>query len=150
MAVINKITQKTDNRFVNLYDLDVTHKNGEASHYYVASRARSEKELKIRTGENHPDGVIIYSIYGPDKDKVVLIRQYRYPIGGYVYEFPAGLVERGEDYREAAIREMHEETGLTFTTARRRSVRCTRRPASLSHPSKWILCMRNPALRLSE
>ena len=115
MAVINKITQKTDNRFVNLYDLDVTHKNGEASHYYVASRARSEKELKIRTGENHPDGVIIYSIYGPDKDKVVLIRQYRYPIGGYVYEFPAGLVERGENYREAAIREMHEETGLTFT-----------------------------------
>ena len=105
MAVINKITQKTENRFVNLYDLDVTHKNGEASHYYVASRARSEEELKIRTGENHPDGVIIYSIYGPDKDKVVLIRQYRYPIGGYVYEF----------YREAAIREMHEETGLTFT-----------------------------------
>ena len=96
MAVINKITQKTENRFVNLYDLDVTHKNGEASHYYVASRARSEEELKIRTGENHPDGVIIYSIYGPDKDKVVLIRQYRYPIGGYVYEFPAGLVERGE------------------------------------------------------
>ena len=84
MAVINKITQKTENRFVNLYDLDVTHKNGEASHYYVASRARSEKELKI-------------------------------PIGGYVYEFPAGLVERGENYREAAIREMHEETGLTFT-----------------------------------
>ena len=115
MAVINKITQKTENRFVNLYDLDVTHKNGEASHYYVASRARSEKDLKIRTGENHPDGVIIYSIYGPDKDKVVLIRQYRYPIGGYVYEFPAGLVERGENYREAAIREMHEETGLTFT-----------------------------------
>ena len=128
MAVINKITQKTDNRFVNLYDLDVTHKNGEASHYYVASRARSEKELKIRTGENHPDGVIIYSIYGPDKDKVVLIRQYRYPIGGYVYEFPAGQ----------------------RITARRRSVRCTRRPASLSHPSKWILCMRNPASRQSE
>ena len=114
MATINKITQKTENRFVNLYDLDVTHKSGRASHYYVASRARTEAELKIRTGENHPDGVIIYSIYGPKKDKVVLIRQYRYPIGGFVYEFPAGLVERGENYREAAIREMHEETGLTF------------------------------------
>ena len=96
MAAINKITQKTNNRFVNLYDLDVTHRNGQASHYYVASRAKTEDELKIRTGENHPDGVIIYSLYGPERDKVVLIRQYRYPIGGYVYEFPAGLVEIGE------------------------------------------------------
>ena len=115
MAAINKITQKTNNRFVNLYDLDVTHRNGQASHYYVASRAKTEDELKIRTGENHPDGVIIYSLYGPERDKVVLIRQYRYPIGGYVYEFPAGLGEIGEDYREAAVREMHEETGLTLT-----------------------------------
>ena len=48
------------------------------------------------------------------KDKVVLIRQYRYPLGGYVYEFPAGLVEEGEDMQEAAIREMFEETGLAF------------------------------------
>ena len=115
MVSIDKITQKTQNRFVNLYDLDVTHRNGEAAHYYVASRAKTEKDLKLVTRENHPDGVIIYALYGPAHDKVVLIRQYRYPIGGYVYEFPAGLVERGENYREAAIREMHEETGLTFT-----------------------------------
>ena len=113
MVSIDKVTQKTQNRFVNLYDLDVTHKNGEASHYYVASRAKTEDELKLRTGDNHP-GVIIYSIYGPDRDKVVLVRQYRYTIGDFVYEFPAGLVERGEDYRGAAVREMHEETGLVF------------------------------------
>ena len=45
----------------------------------------------------------------------MLIRQYRYPLGGYVYEFPAGLVEPGEDMLEAGIREMYEETGLQFT-----------------------------------
>ena len=45
----------------------------------------------------------------------MLIRQYRYPVGGYVYEFPAGLVEEGEDFHAAGIREMYEETGLTFT-----------------------------------
>ena len=116
MVSIDKITQKTENKFVNLYDLDVTHKNGAKSHYYVASRAKNERELKIVTGENHPDGVIIYSLYGPKRDKVVLIRQYRFCIGEYVYEFPAGLVEKGEDFREAAVREMHEETGLTFDT----------------------------------
>ena len=95
MVSIDKITQKTQNRFVNLYDLDVTHRNGEAAHYYVASRAKTEKDLKLVTRENHPDGVIIYALYGPAHDKVVLIRQYRYTLGDYVYEFPAGLVERG-------------------------------------------------------
>lgn len=114
MGRIDKITQKTFNKFANLYDLDVTHKNGRASHYFVASRAKGPEELKIVTGENHPDGVIMYAVCGENRDKVVLIRQYRYPLGGYVYEFPAGLVEPGEDYRDCAVREMHEETGLVF------------------------------------
>ena len=59
--------------------------------------------------------MILYGVYGDQKDKVVLVRQYRYPLGDYVYEFPAGLVEPGEDMLEAGIREMYEETGLNFT-----------------------------------
>jgi ADP-ribose pyrophosphatase len=73
------------------------------------------EDLKISTGQNKPDGVIIYSLYGEKRDRVVLIRQYRYPVDGYVYEFPAGLVDAGENYEQAAVREMHEETGLVFT-----------------------------------
>ena len=42
----------------------------------------------------------------------MLIRQYRYTLGDYIYEFPAGLVEPDENYHEGAIREMYEETGL--------------------------------------
>ena len=80
----------------------------------MASRAKAISEMKLKTGKNNPDGVIIYSLYGEKKDRVVLIRQYRYTLGGYVYEFPAGLVEAGEDFHEGAVREMYEETGLTF------------------------------------
>ena len=83
--------------------------------YFVASRAKSINELKIKTGKNTPDGVIIYSLYGEKKDRVVLVRQYRYAIGGYIYEFPAGLVEPNEEFHEGAVREMYEETGLKFT-----------------------------------
>lgn len=115
MGQINKVTQQTHNRFLNLFDLDVTHKNGRASHYYVASRAENTEQLKLTTKRNTPDGVIIYSLYGEKHDKVVLIRQYRYPIDGYIYELPAGLVDPGETFREAAVRELHEETGLTLT-----------------------------------
>lgn len=92
--------------------MDVTHKSGRESKYFVASRAKEIKQLKAVTHENTSDGVIIYSVYGEKKDKIVLIRQYRYPIDDYIYEFPAGLVEAGEDFKEAGIRELKEETGL--------------------------------------
>ncbi len=116
MGQITNITQKTENLFLNFYELDTVNKVGRAGKYFVTSRAKTVDELKLVTGENIPNGVVIYSLYGEKKDKVVLIRQYRYPLGGYVYEFPAGLVDPGEDYQTAAIRELKEETGLTLET----------------------------------
>ncbi|MDO4557037.1 MAG: NUDIX hydrolase, partial [Lachnospiraceae bacterium] len=47
-------------------------------------------------------------------ERLVLIRQFRYPIGDYIYERPAGLIDEGETPDIAAIREYKEETGLTF------------------------------------
>ena len=114
MSQIGRIEKKTNNRFLNHYELEAIHRDGSISPYYVASRAKDVSELKAVTHVNKPDGVILYGVYGEQKDKVVLIRQYRYPLGGFVYEFPAGLVEDGEDMMEAGIREMYEETGLTF------------------------------------
>ncbi len=111
---IGTVTQVTHNRFLNHYELEAIHRDGSVSPYYVASRAKEVSQLKAVSHENHPDGVILYGVYGEKKDHVVLIRQYRYPLGGYCYEFPAGLVEPGEDMLSAAIREMREETGLTF------------------------------------
>ena len=115
MEQVNGIKKLTDNRFLNLYELDVGFRDGSRGCYYVASRRKSVQQLKAVTHDNHPDGVIIYGVHGEKKDKVVLIRQFRYPINDYVYEFPAGLVEPGEDMLEAGIREMYEETGLQFS-----------------------------------
>ena len=115
MDRIGKISQKTHNRFLNFYEMEAIHRDGRISPYYVSSRAVNTDGLMAVTGVNKADGVILYGVYGEKKDKVVLIRQYRYPLGGYVYEFPAGLVEDGEDMLQAAAREMYEETGLTFT-----------------------------------
>lgn len=115
MAQINKINKQTENRFLNMYEIEGTNKVGHPTRYFVASRAEKIEDLKISTGKNKPDGVVIYSLYGEKHDRVVLIRQYRYPIDGFVYEFPAGLVDAGETYGRAAVREMHEETGLSFT-----------------------------------
>ena len=115
MSEIRGIQQKTRNRYLNYYELEAVHRDGSVSPYYMASRATDVNRLKAVTRENKPDGVILYGVYGETKDRVVLIRQYRYPLGDYVYEFPAGLVEEGEEMGAAGIREMYEETGLVFT-----------------------------------
>ena len=112
MSSIGQIIKKVSSRFLSYYELEAVHRDGSSSPYYMVSRNPDERTLKAVTGENPPDGVVIYGLY---QDKVVLVRQYRYPIGGFVYEFPAGLVEPGEHIEQAAIREMYEETGLTLT-----------------------------------
>ena len=115
MERIKGIRKLTDNRYLNLYEQEVVFRDGSEASYYVASRRKNVDSLKSVTHDNHPDGVIIYGVHGEKKDKVVLVRQFRYPLNGYVYEFPAGLVEPGEDMKDAGVREMYEETGLQFT-----------------------------------
>ena len=115
MIEIKEVIRQTQNKFLNMFEYRGTNKVGHDFRYFVASRADKEENLKAVSGENHPDGVIMYALYGEKEDRVVLIRQFRIPLGCYIYEFPAGLVDQGEDYRAAAVREMHEETGLVFT-----------------------------------
>ena len=115
MANVEKVTQITNNRFLNYYELSTVKRTGRKGRYFMASRAANIEALDLSTGENTPDGVVIFSLAGEKKDRVVLVHQYRYPIAGYIYELPAGLIEKNENYREAAVREMKEETGMTFT-----------------------------------
>jgi len=48
-----------------------------------------------------------------DDKEVLLIRQFRPPMNGYVIEFPAGLNDKGDTLEEAARRELIEETGYS-------------------------------------
>ena len=111
MSAIGKIEKKAGSKFLSFYEMEAVHRDGSSSPYYMASRNDDGASLTAVTHTVRPNGVTIYSLL---EDKVVLVRQYRYPLGGYVYEFPAGLVEPGEDIADAAVREMYEETGLVF------------------------------------
>ena len=114
MPKILKIVQQTKQKFLNMFEFTVQDRTGDVHPYYVASRATDISGLKAETKENNPDGVIIYAVHRGVKDRIVLIKQYRYSIGDYIYELPAGLVDAGECYKVTAVREMKEETGLEF------------------------------------
>ena len=62
---------------------------------------------------HHHGGASVLALTG--QDEVYLVRQYRYSLDEYIYEFPAGLVDPGENFRQAAAREVKEETGLTLS-----------------------------------
>lgn len=106
------VTKLTDNPFLNLYQIDAIARDGAHFNYYFASRNDSG-HIKHKTHSMQPEGMAIYALT-EDGTKIVLVRQYRYPINDYIYELPAGLIEPGENASEAAVREMAEETGLTL------------------------------------
>lgn len=108
-----KVSKITENPFLNLYKIDALKNNGEPFEYYFVSRNPEEK-IKHKTKSVDPEGIVIYPVYKAQPDKIVMIRQYRYPLDCWLYELPAGLIDAGEDAETAAIREMKEETGLEF------------------------------------
>lgn len=58
----------------------------------------------------HPGAVAVVAV--DQQGQVVLVRQYRHPVGRPLDELPAGKLEPGEDPLLAAQRELEEETGL--------------------------------------
>lgn len=76
-------------------------------------------DCKVRTPQGkilsrqileHPGCVVI--IPRTNAGKYILVRQYRFPLQKYLWEFPAGGREPGESFAEAARRELTEEIGM--------------------------------------
>ena len=65
----------------------------------------------IREVVVHHGGVCVAAI--DQEDRLLLVRQFRYPYGKELLELPAGKIELGEDPRECGIRELQEECGCT-------------------------------------
>ena len=67
---------------------------------------RAQREVVV-----HPGGVGIVPL--TQDNKILMVRQYRYPMEEEMLEIPAGKLSEGEDPFECAKRELSEETGCT-------------------------------------
>jgi ADP-ribose diphosphatase len=63
----------------------------------------------VREVVTHPGSVVVLPVR-PD-GKIVLVRQYRHATGQYLWELVAGRMEKRENPRKGAARELVEETG---------------------------------------
>lgn len=96
-----------------MYEAEAIDANGRSFSYYFATR-RKDGELMCQTGKLWAEGAVFYALLKDDPSKIVLVRQYRYPVNNYVYELPAGLIDEGETAWQTAVREIKEETGMDF------------------------------------
>ncbi len=87
-------------KWIKLEELTYTDKMGKSRKWEMASRV------------NDLGAVGIFTKLMPS-EQVVIIKQFRAPLDGYVLEFPAGLIDDGESHEVAALRELREETGYT-------------------------------------
>ena len=115
---IQTVEKITDCRHMNLYEISYINRNGMEKLWHIASRVDKPKCV---TGQfDMPDAVVIVPFH-KEKDKLVIIKEFRVPLGGYQYGFPAGLVDAGETIEQTCLRELKEETGLNVTCIKKTS-----------------------------
>lgn len=74
-------------------------------------------ETALREYVTHPGAVMVVPLMedAQGRMRVVLERQFRYPVDQVMIEFPAGKLDAGEDILACAQRELLEETGYSAT-----------------------------------
>lgn len=78
---------------------------------FLLNAQTGEQRPIVRDFIDHPGAVAVVAL--DDRQRVLLLRQYRHPVRSSLWEIPAGLLDiPGEDYQAAAARELAEEADL--------------------------------------
>ncbi|MCP4754501.1 MAG: NUDIX hydrolase [Proteobacteria bacterium] len=106
---IRNVKKVTDYKHLNMFEISYLDRDRNEKSWQIASRS---KDPKCVSGQfDMPDAVVIVPMH-TEEGKLVLIKEFRVPLGDYQYGFPAGLIDEGESIQDACQRELKEETGL--------------------------------------
>ncbi len=96
--------------FSNFFITEFEDKNGKLQNWEYLERSKDTKAVVINAYH---------------KDRIILVKQFRYPINMYSIEYPAGLIDKGETPESTAVRELLEETGYDGIVTRVSPPLCT-------------------------
>ena len=104
-----KLEKLHEGKYLTYYVADYLTEKGHIKSYEFISRT---KDLTLESfGKGQPQGVGMVS-FSKDGSKVLLQKEFRMATNNWVYNFPAGLIDKGETPEQAAKRELKEETGV--------------------------------------
>jgi ADP-ribose pyrophosphatase len=82
---------------------------GKAVDFYCDEVQLQNGQTASREYLGHPGAAAVLPFL--DQRNIILVKQYRYPIGKYTFELPAGKIDPGESPLDCINRELEEETG---------------------------------------
>ena len=99
-----------EGRFITRYDVDYVTAEGHSKTYEIISRDRDIRTLDDL--QNRTPNAVVMILTDASGERILVGREYRMAMAQWIYNFPAGLIDPGENPQESAARELWEETGL--------------------------------------
>ncbi len=109
---ITKIHSVYESKFLNVYEVYYINKKNKECKWIVASRNKYDEYKKNLLNKENTSSDAVIIVGKDEKNRLLMIREFRVPVNDYVYSLPAGLIDSGEDIYKSAERELKEETGL--------------------------------------
>lgn len=107
-----EIRKKQEGRYITRYDVTYETVDHKTKIYEMISR-KKDLTKQSELSDTPTDGVVLI-MHDRTGERILLNREFRMACGTVVLNFPAGLIDPGENFEQSAARELKEETGLNL------------------------------------
>lgn len=111
MAQLKEIRKVSPGKYLAKYELEYETKDGGRKAYEMVSH---NHDLQIETIGKEKTGVVLV-VFDPSHEHMLLGIEFRMGVNCHIINNISGFIDPGESVRQAAVRELREETGLELT-----------------------------------
>ena len=97
-------------KYLDYIETEYKLRNDETKIY--ESVVRKQTEINSKTMGHHDTNAVVMIVLNKEHTRMLINKEFRLSVNDWVYNLPAGLIDRGESVEEALRRELKEETGL--------------------------------------